>query len=192
MFLHLLPDSAVHTDFPHPHLVSSHSRPCGTDNNSSIDRTAAPHFGSKFRAETVRKGQEAVVKCEAEGDAPISVSWFKDKIPLSVRDEPRYQVTESPSRKGVSSLILIKESDRRDSALFTCRASNSFGDDDTNVQLILQGESLGLPRTRGSRRAVLLRGFAAQLMNTDSWIPSDCCVSLSRLLTRAPASAPDL
>lgn len=87
-----------------------------------------------------------MVKCEAEGDAPISVAWFKDKIPLNIQAEqpPRYQVTEARTRKGIVSHILIKGSDRRDSALFTCRASNSFGADDTNVQLILQGQSLAL------------------------------------------------
>ena len=40
---------------------------------------------------------------------------------------------------GVKSELLIRNSDRRDGGLYTCLASNSFGRDDTNIQLIVQG-----------------------------------------------------
>lgn len=36
--------------------------------------------------------------------------------------------------------LRIAQSDRRDSALFTCTASNPYGKDEYNVQVILQGE----------------------------------------------------
>lgn len=89
---------------------------------------------------TVRRGQEASVKCEAEGDAPIVISWLKDKIPVSIKDETRYELIESATTTGVSSEILIRDADRRDSALFSCIAFNSHGNDDTNIQLIMQGK----------------------------------------------------
>lgn len=108
-----------------------------TDDNN---HTVPAHFSSKFRAETVRRGQEARVRCEASGDRPISVSWMKDKRTLSMKEEPRYELTESGTRDGLFSEILIRNADRRDSALFSCVAFNSFGNDDTNIQLIMQGE----------------------------------------------------
>lgn len=87
----------------------------------------AAHFESKFRAETVRKGHEARLRCEAFGDKPVSISWMKDKLPFSIKDDPRYVQTENVLSEGLSSEILIRNSDRRDSALFTCLASNSYG-----------------------------------------------------------------
>lgn len=90
----------------------------------------AAHFESKFRAETVRKGQEARLKCEAFGDKPLSITWLKDKQPFSkkgVEENARYQLTETVQADGVTSEIVIKNSDRRDSALFTCVTFNSHG-----------------------------------------------------------------
>lgn len=104
----------------------------------------AAHFKSKFRAETVRKGQEANLKCEAEGDRPLTITWFKDKMPFNINDVDRskYDLSESSANNGESvSEILIRNTDRRDSSLFTCRASNAYGDDETNIQVIMQGES---------------------------------------------------
>lgn len=98
------------------------------------------HFKSKFRAETVRKGQEAVIRCEAEGDRPLTISWTKDKNPLRTKDDLRYESTETPTKEGVISEIVIKNADRRDSALFTCIAANPYGEDETNIQMIMQGK----------------------------------------------------
>ena len=39
---------------------------------------------------------------------------------------------------GVLSTISIKRSERADSALFTCVATNAFGSDDTSINLIVQ------------------------------------------------------
>ena len=38
----------------------------------------------------------------------------------------------------VSSLA-IEAVDRRDSGLYSCRASNAFGSDETSIQLVVQG-----------------------------------------------------
>lgn len=89
--------------------------------------TVAAHFESKFRAETVRKGHEARLKCEAFGDRPITINWMKDKMPFQARDDPRYELNEASIEDGVSSEIVIKNADRRDSALFTCVTFNSHG-----------------------------------------------------------------
>lgn len=118
----LLPDTHSHQVYPSFFLVA-----------------VAAHFDSKFRAETVRKGHEARLKCEAIGDRPLTVTWHKDKLPFNPREDPRYELTETIKSEGLISEIVIRNSDRRDSALFTCITSNTFGHDDTNIQLIMQG-----------------------------------------------------
>lgn len=106
-----------------------------------LSRVTVPaHFKSKFRAETVRKGQDALIRCEAEGDRPLTISWTKDKNPLRTKDDLRYESTETPTKDGVVSEIIIRNAERRDSALFTCIAGNPYGEDETNIQMIMQGE----------------------------------------------------
>jgi len=99
-----------HHHYHHQHIIS-----------------VAAHFETKFRAETVRKGHEARLKCEAIGDKPLTITWMKDKMSFNVRDESRYELTETATEDGVTSEVLIKTADRRDSALFTCVTFNSHG-----------------------------------------------------------------
>ncbi|XP_022248096.1 Down syndrome cell adhesion molecule-like protein Dscam2, partial [Limulus polyphemus] len=96
------------------------------------------HFPSKFRAETVRRAHDAKLKCEAKGDRPIFIVWLKDQQPFHPQETSRYVITETVHSNGVTSLLVIHAADRRDSALFTCIASNSYGSDETNIQLIMQ------------------------------------------------------
>ncbi|KAI1289730.1 Down syndrome cell adhesion molecule -like protein [Halotydeus destructor] len=98
----------------------------------------APNFGSKFRAENVRKGHEAKLDCDCQGDKPMSVTWTKDKMPFDPKADPRYQLIEAITSEGITSQLIVRSVDRRDSALFTCMASNRYGEDDTNVQLVVQ------------------------------------------------------
>ncbi|XP_076307944.1 cell adhesion molecule Dscam1-like isoform X1 [Tachypleus tridentatus] len=96
------------------------------------------HFPSKFRAETVRRAHDAKLKCEARGDRPISIVWLKDQQPFHPQEISRYVITETVHSNGVTSLLVIHSADRRDSSLFTCIASNPYGSDETNIQLIMQ------------------------------------------------------
>ena len=52
--------------------------------------------------------------------------------------DPRYTVREEIVADGVPSTISIKRTERGDSALFTCVATNAFGSDDTSINLIIQ------------------------------------------------------
>lgn len=51
----------------------------------------------------------------------------------------RYTIREEILADGVKSDLSIKRSERIDTAVFTCVATNSFGSDDSNIQLIVQG-----------------------------------------------------
>ncbi|XP_071035293.1 cell adhesion molecule Dscam1-like [Parasteatoda tepidariorum] len=98
----------------------------------------AAHFKSKFRAESVRKGEDAKLICEAIGDRPLQITWLKDKQSFEPRTDLRYELTDTVLGGGTTSQLTIRRADRRDSALYTCIASNAFGQDDTNIQLIMQ------------------------------------------------------
>ncbi|KAI2811059.1 hypothetical protein BLOT_002229 [Blomia tropicalis] len=103
-----------------------------------ITVNVAAHFETKFRTETVHRGLEARIKCSAVGDKPITISWFKDKTPFVANDDSRFDMMETIMTEGIKSELLIRNSDRRDGGLYTCLTSNSFGRDDTNIQLIVQ------------------------------------------------------
>lgn len=51
----------------------------------------------------------------------------------------RYTIREEILTDGVKSDLSIKRSERIDTAVFTCVATNSFGSDDSSIQLIVQG-----------------------------------------------------
>lgn len=50
----------------------------------------------------------------------------------------RYTIREEIQSDGMLSTISIKRTERGDSALFTCVATNAFGSDDTSINLIIQ------------------------------------------------------
>ncbi|CAG2123263.1 unnamed protein product, partial [Medioppia subpectinata] len=62
----------------------------------------------------------------------------KDKLTFNPRDDPRYELLEAIVSEGIKSEIVIRNADRRDSALFSCVTTNAYGHDDTNIQLIMQ------------------------------------------------------
>ncbi|GBN98471.1 hypothetical protein AVEN_183355-1 [Araneus ventricosus] len=101
----------------------------------------AAHFTNKFHAEIVKKGQDAKLSCEAYGERPLTILWTKDKQPLNAKLMSRYRQTETVFTNGTLSELLIESVDRSDSALFTCLARNSYGKDESNIQLIIQGTS---------------------------------------------------
>lgn len=51
----------------------------------------------------------------------------------------RYTIREEILTDGVKSDLSIKRTERIDTAVFTCVATNSFGSDDSSIQLIVQG-----------------------------------------------------
>lgn len=52
----------------------------------------------------------------------------------------RYSEVQKDQEGGITSEVTIISADRRDSALFSCTASNEFGRDETNFQVVVQGK----------------------------------------------------
>jgi cell adhesion molecule, putative (fragment) len=99
----------------------------------------APYFEKKFEIQTLKKGNELVMKCKAFGDKVIQTYWTRDRQSIVFEQESRYVLKEHVHEKYVESFLQIISVDRRDSALFTCTAENSFGKDSINFQILVQG-----------------------------------------------------
>ncbi|KAK9680805.1 Immunoglobulin domain [Popillia japonica] len=118
-----------------------------------ISVQAPPQFQVKLRNQTSRRGDPAVLQCEAQGERPIGILWNMNNKRLDAQDKSRYTLREQilptgdKSRytlreqilpTGVLSDLSINRTERIDSALFTCLATNAFGSDDTSINLIVQ------------------------------------------------------
>jgi len=100
---------------------------------------APPQFEIKLRNQTARRGEPAVLQCEAQGEKPIGILWNMNNKRLDTKSDPRYTIREEILANGVLSDLSIKRTERTDSALFTCVATNAFGSDDTSINMIVQG-----------------------------------------------------
>ncbi|XP_050693602.1 cell adhesion molecule Dscam2-like isoform X49 [Eriocheir sinensis] len=99
---------------------------------------APPQFKIQYRNQTASREEDAVLECEAEGETPIGILWSKNKHSIDQATEPRYTIREEMRGGSVHSSLSIKTTDRTDSAVYTCVATNAFGSADTNINLIIQ------------------------------------------------------
>nr|CAD7393258.1 unnamed protein product [Timema cristinae] len=143
---------------------------------------AGPRFKVRSRQETARKGELVHLRCEAEGDPPMEITWkakgsrvdpgfdisyasarvrvslvlasgvahpnhkyhqstlkTKYKVRQRMRNDLRwYLVKVTPLPHGVLSELSIVEASHLDRGEYTCIASNAFGQDYTNIQLLVQ------------------------------------------------------
>ncbi|XP_018577216.1 Down syndrome cell adhesion molecule-like protein Dscam2 isoform X5 [Anoplophora glabripennis] len=103
-----------------------------------ISVQAPPQFEVKYRNQTSRRGEPAVLQCEAKGEKPIGILWNINNKRLEPKGDNRYTIREEILPNGVLSDLSIRRTERSDSALFTCVATNAFGSDDTNINMIVQ------------------------------------------------------
>ncbi|XP_022655329.1 Down syndrome cell adhesion molecule-like isoform X3 [Varroa destructor] len=95
-------------------------------------------FKEKTAVVTSRRSETTRLKCYALGDHPISIVWSKGNVKLDKRTSSRYQIVESITTDGMNSELLIRETDRTDSALYSCNTENKFGSDERKVKLIVK------------------------------------------------------
>lgn len=103
-----------------------------------ISVQAPPEFIEKLRNQTARRGEPAVLQCEAKGEKPIGILWNMNNMRLDPKIDSRYTIREEILATGVMSSLSIKRTERTDSALFTCVATNAFGSDDASINMIIQ------------------------------------------------------
>ncbi|XP_037298235.1 Down syndrome cell adhesion molecule-like protein Dscam2 [Manduca sexta] len=103
-----------------------------------ISVQAPPQFEIKMRNQTARRSEPAVLQCQAKGEKPIGIIWNMNNKRLEPKSDPRYTIREEILPGGVVSDLSIRRTERSDSALFTCVATNAFGSDDTSINMIIQ------------------------------------------------------
>ncbi|VEN53577.1 unnamed protein product [Callosobruchus maculatus] len=103
-----------------------------------ISVQAPPQFEVKYRNQTAKRGDPAVLQCQAKGEKPIGILWNINNKRLEPKGDNRYTIREEILPDGVVSDLSIKRTERSDSAIFTCVATNAFGSDDTNINMIVQ------------------------------------------------------
>lgn len=58
-------------------------------NERRLVLAAPPQFKIQYRNQTARRGEDAVLECEAEGETPIGILWSKDNINIDPNQEVR-------------------------------------------------------------------------------------------------------
>ncbi|XP_022237469.1 Down syndrome cell adhesion molecule-like protein Dscam2 [Limulus polyphemus] len=98
----------------------------------------SPQFDLPYRSQTVQKNENIVMACAARGEQPMKIIWKKDRNELNNSKNTRFLIKEDNEEGKKVSTLTITKALRQDSHLYSCFASNKFGEDETNIQLIVQ------------------------------------------------------
>jgi len=97
---------------------------------------AAPaHFLQKSKQIQVAKGEQAHLQCSALGDNPMEITW---RVGGQRVADARYTTREQLLDEGMVSELGISRTYRQDTGVFSCHASNAYGQDEMSIQLIVQ------------------------------------------------------
>ncbi|XP_076361709.1 cell adhesion molecule Dscam1-like isoform X3 [Tachypleus tridentatus] len=78
------------------------------------------------------------IHCEANGELPIKIKWFKDNHDVSSSSDGRYVFEERTKHSMVESVLYISKVIKNDTGLFFCLASNEYGNSTGKYQIIVQ------------------------------------------------------
>ncbi|KAH0950048.1 hypothetical protein HN011_002504 [Eciton burchellii] len=121
---------------------------------------AGPQVTVRTRQESVRRGEGATLRCEAEGDAPLDLSWRARDSKIDPNYDVRYEVDNTVDASGrVSSELRIVQASHMDRGDYVCVAANAYGHDKATIHLLVQ-EPPDFPRNlhvaeQGSRSILL-------------------------------------
>lgn len=89
----------------------------------------------KFAIKSSKKGDTVKLECEAEGDSPLTITWIKDSSKLK-RTE-RQEITDTQTKDGIKSELVIRSTDRSDGGIYVCVAENVYGKDEKSNKLLV-------------------------------------------------------
>ncbi|XP_049947468.1 Down syndrome cell adhesion molecule-like protein Dscam2 [Schistocerca serialis cubense] len=95
-------------------------------------------FSMAHQNVTALKGDTAVLDCTAEGDKPVSITWFSNGHQFDRKLYSHIILKEEESENGTSSKLIVHDLQRKDTTTFECVASNEYGSDRLEVKLIVQ------------------------------------------------------
>lgn len=143
--------------------------------STSVKVRAAPNFVQNFEVIRVKEGERALLVCDVSGDEPIKIVWSREGKVLSnsFSSASKHVTEESTGGDGMSRTgkLFVDSVRVSDSSLYICTASNPYGKDQKNVQLVIQGEPQppSLAFSQLSSRSLQLEWL--QLPGTDSNSP---------------------
>ncbi|XP_039305816.1 Down syndrome cell adhesion molecule-like protein Dscam2 isoform X4 [Solenopsis invicta] len=121
---------------------------------------AGPQVTVRMRQESVRRGESVILRCEAEGDAPLDLSWRVRDSKIDPNYDVRYAVDNTVDASGrVTTELRIMQASHMDRGDYICVAANAYGRDKATIHLLVQ-EPPDFPRNlhvaeQGSRSIVL-------------------------------------
>lgn len=136
---------------------------------------AALSVGPKVRTHqkqiSVRRSDRITLRCEADGDQPLNVSWQARGNRIDPTYDIRYQMKNTDVNKGVISELTIIQTTLLDRGEYTCMATNAYGHDHSVVYLQVQ-EPPDFPKNLhvtelGSRTVTLAWSLDSPAMNTE-------------------------
>lgn len=94
-------------------------------------------FQEKFSVVQAKGGESAKLECNATGDQPLTVNWFKEDTKLSKRGGENFEIYETMGSNGVNSVLVIRGVNRADGLTYKCVGENEYGNDDRNIKLVV-------------------------------------------------------
>lgn len=94
-------------------------------------------FTEKFSVVQAKGGESAKLECNATGDQPLTVNWFKEDTKLSKRGGENFEIYETTSSSGINSVLVIRALNRADGITYKCIAENEYGNDERNIKLMV-------------------------------------------------------
>nr|XP_031839913.1 Down syndrome cell adhesion molecule-like protein Dscam2 isoform X3 [Nomia melanderi] len=120
---------------------------------------AGPQVSVKTEQKSVRRGENVRLRCEAEGDAPLDLSWRARDSRIDPNYDVRYTIDNQKISDKVISELHIVQVNNIDRGDYVCIATNAYGHARATIHLLVQ-EPPNFPRNlhvaeRGSRSLLL-------------------------------------
>ncbi|XP_025163016.1 Down syndrome cell adhesion molecule-like protein Dscam2 isoform X2 [Harpegnathos saltator] len=121
---------------------------------------AGPQVTVRTRQESVRRGESVILRCEAEGDAPLDLSWRARDSKIDPNYDVRYVVDNTVDTSGrVTTELRVVQASHMDRGDYVCVAANAYGHAKATIHLLVQ-EPPDFPRNlhvaeQGSRSILL-------------------------------------
>lgn len=87
---------------------------------------------------SVRRNDHISIRCEADGDVPLNISWQVKGNRIDPTYDIRYQLKNTAMTKGIVSELTILQSSLTDRGEYACVATNAYGHDRSVIYLQVQ------------------------------------------------------
>lgn len=94
-------------------------------------------FSEKFSVVQAKSGESAKLECNATGDQPLAVNWFKEDNKLSKRGGDNFEIYETMTTNGINSVMVIRTVNRADGLTYKCVGENEYGNDERLIKLMV-------------------------------------------------------